>query len=149
MPTYTGDVYDIDFLGNSDYTQVLINGLKGGRAFLAKSGSQTILAAALLAARPATVEYEEGSNMITAVTVAAEPSESEGYVLELAFYAEDNTCRSKIMTDSGTVKVYTTDRRPQSILETALAHSLPVSYLMYTRDEPDSGKITRVKINIS
>lgn len=147
-----GRVYDVDYLAELDFTQVLVQGKESSVFVTREIGVQTVAESSLAASCPVTVEYKEieGSKRIRSIKTSIDPGDPQrmpGRVLELGFIAKDR-CLAKIATADGEVKVFTRDSRAQSILEAAFALSVPVQELAFEANEAQGNEITRVKINL-
>lgn len=102
MPSFTGHVYDVDFIRNLNDTQFAIRATAGeSRPFFSTDFRfQVILAAALVSQTPVTIEYEDTSNKmrISSVTVKAPgPIEPKAEVsAEIETDSNGTTTRAKL-----------------------------------------------------
>ena len=147
--SFTGRVYDIDYLGVQGWTQVLIQGTGSAPGLVGTTSTehvQRILEAALITGDQVNVTYWPGQPAeIRSAELRTSPASTciqTGCVGAVSCSAVTSKCSAKIQGQPG--EAYTYSVRAVGILLSALIKRKPVEYL--TLDT--ASVITRVKINV-
>ncbi len=144
---FAGRVYDIDYLGNQGWTQVLIQPAGGDSNLVVTTKSellQQILEVALLNATEVRVTFRAGdqAELQTAVLRPTTACSEKGCVEEARCSAPEGTCSARVIGQS--TEVRTNSLRALGVLLTAISKKKAVEYL----DVDNQGFIKRVKINV-
>ena len=148
---FNGVPRNIDFIKNSGWTQVILQGKTSTDELVAqtkKDRIQSLLLTALSLKSEVAVEYVEdkpGPSRLTSVSLNVKAKDAPGNVLALSIDEKDNYCRADIVDQSKKVKVWTMNARMQSILETAVRQSIPVQEFAF---DAATMEITRGKVNV-
>jgi len=146
---FTGVPRDIDFIKNSDWTQVILQGSPPMDELVAQTKNdriESILLVALSLKSPVTVGYVEGNpKMLTSVSLPVNGKEEDGYISALSFDDKENYCRATVFNKGKKVNAWTKSAQMQSILETAVRQSIPIQEFSY---DPKTKEITRGKVNV-
>jgi hypothetical protein len=145
---FTGVPRDIDFIKNSSWSQVILQGNSPTDALISETTNDRIQSILLVAFRlksQVTVEYIKGNpNKLTSVTLPVMVNQEQGYVLNLSV-DEKNNYKATVFDQGKKVNVWTKSAQMQRILETAVAQSIPVQEFAY---DAATMEITRGKVNV-
>ncbi len=143
---FAGWIYDLDYLAEQGYTQVLIRATEDSLNLTTRTTSdrfQRILEAALVSETEVQGTYSSGEpgRLLTIVLRTQTSCSEQGCVQEIRCSTIDDTCFATI---KGRSDVKTNNSRAFGILLAALNKKRPVEYLTVGKD----GFIIRVKINV-
>jgi hypothetical protein len=143
---FTGVPRDVDFIKNSGWTQVI---LQGSDELVAQTKNECIEGIVLVAfsmKSEITVGYVEGNpKMLTSVTLSLKGEDEEEHVRALSFDDKEKKCWATVFKKGEKVNVWTRSAQMQNILETAVRQSIPVKEFTY---DQKTKEITRGKVNV-
>jgi len=153
VPSTKGEVYDLDYIQNLNWCQVLIRQpVDGFIGFVRDDRLQSPLETAMQLAVPVTVYHDDAKpKRIYRVVVrrappVPRPPKGLHYVVEVDVDENDGKCKATVLgSDGKKSKVFTRDARFESILVTALREAWKIGYLDY---DPTTGEVSRGKLNI-
>jgi hypothetical protein len=152
--TFRGRPYDVDFIENADWVQVIIKG-PGSSTLVAYTKNvrvETIVLSSVALREEIEVKYVEGNvrKLVDAKLAdgpplpAPQPGTGDR-VVWIEFDETQPECRTRIYKASGqNVDLTVPDQRAQAILESAMQMKIPVQELSY---DPNTKRLTRVKVN--
>lgn len=148
---FKGIPRDIDYIKNTGWTQIILQGSRSGDELVATTKNDhivRILLVALMQKHEAMITYDDETNpkKLTAVSLMSTNRPSPGQVQMLAINEQDNVYRAKVIDQNQEVDVWTKSAQMQAVLETAMRESIPVMEFSY---DSVSKEITRGKVNVS
>lgn len=152
MPSTTGEIYDLDYLQNLNWCQVLLRDPLGGFiGFVRDERLLAPLATAMQLGIPVTVHHDDAQpKRIDRVTLkrmatAGPPPSGFHYVVELDIDESDGKCKATVLASDGSnAKIFTRDEKFEAILLTAFREAWRIGYLSY---DTVTGEVSRGKLN--